>query len=91
MSELDYIQARVAKALDPKTLARLAGHDAKRASMYRAAMEAPKAAPRKAKLVSTRSASAPSINIPSRKAPPQRYTPRGDTGAGPGWIGGGNS
>lgn len=36
-------------------------------------------------------AKAGGVLIPSRKAPPARYRPGGDTGRGPGWIGGGNS
>lgn len=91
MSKNDYIRAKVEKALSPSTLARLAGHDAKRASMYRAAMTAKPSPAAKGKLVSTRTASAPGIIVPSRKAPPQRYTARHAEGAGPGWIGGGNS
>jgi hypothetical protein len=88
MSELDYINARISKALSPATAARLAAGDAKRASMHRSAIESlrqPK--PRKASVHDYKKLSFKQSKAPFA-APQQAASPHGrlytDTGA-PGW------
>lgn len=110
MSELDYIYARVSKALLPRKAKAVAqstedfmrsaagqrlkatqAHNAFRESNAATQRASNKATSQRWAAGSAARTKAGDVNLPSRKAPPPRYRGGGDRGAGPGWIGGGNS